>query len=324
MGRRRKRITLLLACSILLGTMRPADINHAAENMDWNYQYTGKEQVFTAPYTGIYQVELYGAQGGGENGGKGGGMTVTVSLEKGTKVSVYAGGQDGYNGGGTGSATNGGGATDIRVNGKRIAIAAGGGGATAILQGGEGGSGGDNGKDYIGSSDIDRRGAAGGGGGYKGGISGYYYTEMVTPHSHSDSCYGFCTGTVTYGDANNDGRSIGSCNKCGTEFVNDDQQPGMHPEPHTCNNRVLICTKSTTPELQVFSKASSGGSNWYDPDQCSAGTGSAGVREGNGECRISLKAVYRLFYRNTACKNVYYSGKKVKRVYYNGNLVYME
>lgn len=325
MKRAAKKIMALLTSSIfILNAVGTKEVYAADAATEWNYSYTGKEQVFEAPYSGVYQFSLSGAQGGGDKGGRGGNVTVTINISKGTKLSIYVGGNSGYNGGGAGNEANGGGATDIRINGNRIAIAGGGGGGTGMLQGGDGGSGGDNGIDYIGSSELDKEGSAGGGGGHKGGSAGYYYTELVTPHTHSDSCYSICSGTVTYGDANNDGLSVGSCNKCGTTFANRDQQPGKHPEPHTCNNRTLICTKPTTPELQIFSKASSGGSSWYDSNICSTGISTAGVREGNGECRVSAKEIYNLFYLNIPCKNVYYNGIKVKKVYYNGILIYQE
>ena len=313
---------ILIMTSICSSTVNAEEPEPAKEleELSWTYEYTGTEQAFTAPYSGVYQFEIYGAQGGGDKGGKGGSVTVTINIAKGTTVTLNIGGKEGYNGGGMGSASNGGGATDIRIDEKRIAIAGGGGGGTGILQGGAGGSSssGDNGLDYIGTSDLERNS------GYKGGTYGYYYTNLITPHQHSSGCYSTCNGTIYFDNANNDGLSIGSCNTCGRTEEDRASQPGMHPAPRTCERKTLTCTKSTTPEEQVISKASSGGSNWYDSTVCSEGTDSAGVREGNGECRISVKEIHNLFYLNIPCKNVYYKGTKVKKVYYNGILVYKE
>ena len=38
-----------------------------------NYGYTGDVQTFTAPYTGVYKLRTWGAQGGSTHGFAGGG-----------------------------------------------------------------------------------------------------------------------------------------------------------------------------------------------------------------------------------------------------------
>jgi hypothetical protein len=108
---------------------------------EWAYNYTGGEQTFNAPYKGTYKIELYGAQGGTASsavtGGYGSYATGTITIDKNTTLSIYVGGKNGYNGGGSGSSIygNGGGATDVRINGNstsnRILVAAGGGGSFA-------------------------------------------------------------------------------------------------------------------------------------------------------------------------------------------------
>ena len=110
----------------------------------WEYTYTGKEQTFTAPYKGTYKIEAYGAKGsdyGEYSGGKGGYAQGQIFLNKGDILYVYVGGQNGYNGGGQGEISNGGGSTDIRIDGNeienRIMVAAGGGGANKNSNGGE-------------------------------------------------------------------------------------------------------------------------------------------------------------------------------------------
>ena len=83
------------------------------------FGYTGGRQTFTAPETGRYTFNVWGAQGGtasnGGAGGQGGHTWGDVYLTKGQIVYIYVGGaggtgynSGGYNGGG-GGATNGGG-----------------------------------------------------------------------------------------------------------------------------------------------------------------------------------------------------------------------
>lgn len=133
-----------------------------------DYVYTGSVQTFQAPVSGWYQIQLWGASGGGmyelgysSHAGRGGYASGEIHLDAGTTFFVRVGGkgqvyQGGWNGGGgsTASAGNGGGgATDIRVNDSltsRIMVAGGGGGADnvhgAIAAGtGDDGSGGEGG-----------------------------------------------------------------------------------------------------------------------------------------------------------------------------------
>ena len=78
-------------------------------NEGYNFAYTGSIQTFTAPKTGIYQLETWGAQGGNaedsENnlvarGGYGAYAKGEVLLVQGEKLYIGVGGQDGGNGGG--------------------------------------------------------------------------------------------------------------------------------------------------------------------------------------------------------------------------------
>lgn len=88
------------------------------------FNYTGEEQIFTAPVTGAYKIETWGAQGGSSNfkntagefntkGGYGGYSEGIINLTSTTKLYINVGGQGigtttvnggngGYNGGGTG------------------------------------------------------------------------------------------------------------------------------------------------------------------------------------------------------------------------------
>ena len=139
------------------------------------YAYTSSEQTFTAPSSGYYKLEAWGAQGGSYNssyyGGYGGYSTGIVFLNKNEKLKIYVGGTatssiGGYNGGGKGSSyvgiSGGGGATHIaRVSGllstlseKRdnILIVAGGGGGS-FYEGGTGAIGGSAGG-YLGNNGL--------------------------------------------------------------------------------------------------------------------------------------------------------------------------
>ena len=123
---------------------------------EWVFDYTGGEQTFTAPYTGVYKIELWGASG--RNGyqilansyGFGAYTAGNIHINKNDKLylyvgqgtsestEVYASTRYYFNGGGFGEAP-GGGVTDIRLinsdwdntNGimSRIMVSAGGGGA---------------------------------------------------------------------------------------------------------------------------------------------------------------------------------------------------
>ena len=131
------------------------------------FSYTGEVQEFTAPYTGHYAIQLWGADGRAgafrwawldftdtNKGGEGGYIVAQIYLKRGETISVRVGGTNtsatitdsGYNAGldgGCGSHSDtggiigmgtdyagggGGGATDIRINEERLLVAGGGGG----------------------------------------------------------------------------------------------------------------------------------------------------------------------------------------------------
>ena len=105
----------------------------------WNFDYTGTENSFYAPFDGNYKLEVWGAQGGSYsstcNGGYGGYSTGDIQLLKNDVLYINVGGADvengthkakagGYNGGGNATSSNdrniletaGGGATHIAVS----------------------------------------------------------------------------------------------------------------------------------------------------------------------------------------------------------------
>ncbi len=172
-----------------------------------DFAYTGDVQEYIVPYTGLYKLEVWGAQGGVASGGKGGYSVGYKDFKKGTVLYVVCGGEGvgletsyvyettqyytgGYNGGGQG--WNYGHRSDGGVNG----WGASGGGAThialvsgtiaeigkdtfdtkgLIVAGGGGGCGGTNGWNNDGSDAYAKLGGGNGGGlnGANGGGSAY-------------------------------------------------------------------------------------------------------------------------------------------------------
>lgn len=85
----------------------------------FNFDYTGSEQVFTAPVSGTYRLETWGAQGGShtveKHGGYGGYSLGTINLRINDNIFINVGGQGVINNSDVGKITsggyNGGGAT---------------------------------------------------------------------------------------------------------------------------------------------------------------------------------------------------------------------
>ncbi len=162
----------------------------------YNFDYTGDVQTFTAPYTGIYKIECWGAQGGyaiNETkacGGYGGMSSGRKHLIKGRNLYIVIGGQGGNvsNHSQTGSGGYNGG-------GKAIGDGAtgwgGGGGATHIAT--------VTGLLSTLSSQISQILIVAGGGG--GG--GYYDTTGHSPHSGGNG--GGTTGDAGYSEADDGG-----------------------------------------------------------------------------------------------------------------------
>ncbi len=121
---------------------------------EWVFDYSGGEQVFTAPVDGTYKLETWGAQGGSNwygEGGFGGYSIGNINLNINTKLFINVGSKTGYNGGNymSGVEAPGGGATHISTimgllssleNYKsNVLIVSGGGGAGERENGGSGG-----------------------------------------------------------------------------------------------------------------------------------------------------------------------------------------
>ena len=151
------------------------------------FNYSGSYKTYTAPVTGKYTLNVWGAQGGNGAGGLGGHSSGEINLTAGERLYIYTGGSNGFNGGGSGHSRSnqcGGGASDIRKNGNslydRIIVAGGGGGrgdreSDSDGYGGAGGgmTGGNGGKHY-GSKGYGGSQSSGGAGGDTGGRSGSF------------------------------------------------------------------------------------------------------------------------------------------------------
>lgn len=140
-------LTVILTSVITL-FCNEMNVNAVAVGTEYDFDFTGEYQTFTAPESTWYKIELWGAMGGRGrtdwtvNKWEGGGAYTSgeIYLEKGTKLYVYVGengrvggvgskcrgGQAGWNGGGMGGNDSncdsnpepgggGGGATDVRL-----------------------------------------------------------------------------------------------------------------------------------------------------------------------------------------------------------------
>ena len=170
-----KKGTYEITCSITNGAKVTKEVSKKItinECDPTNFDYIGDEQTYTVEKTGIYRLEVWGANPS-YGGGYGGYSIGRISLTEGDKLSVVVGGaptssRGGYNGGGLGNEDNnventyvsgGGGATHIALNGEgelynyenskeKVLIVAGGGGG--------------------GTKNNNANSAGGSGGGYKG------------------------------------------------------------------------------------------------------------------------------------------------------------
>lgn len=146
----------------------------------------------SVPYTGLYYVEAYGAQGDSfekSQGGLGGGVLGQFWFEKGDRLSLKVGQQNGSPGGGKGNGCgNGGGYSSLESEKQGLLMVAGGGGGGGRFQDGESGG------ETQGLTENGRNGMngeAGGGGGYRGGLAGasvmHVHEEGVCNHVHKGS-----------------------------------------------------------------------------------------------------------------------------------------
>jgi hypothetical protein len=160
------------------------------------FTYTGDYYLWSAPLSGSFTLEVWGAQGGGTGasywgtGGNGGYAKGTITLTSGQNLYVYPGQQgfqsstsNSFNGGGKGNPNSGygagwtgGGATHIATASGVLSSLSGNTSAVKIVAGGGGGAGGSQGQ-----SGYSIYAANGGAGGGSSGIAG--------SNSNNDSSY---------------------------------------------------------------------------------------------------------------------------------------
>lgn len=305
----KKGIMTLMAAAV---TMSPEQT--ASGQNQWEYEVS---QDFTVTSDGIYQFELYGAQGGSyqeHTGGKGGMVNMQVSLHQNDRVELRIGGSNESQRGGQGTLTAGGGATTVVINGVTAAVAGGGGGATDMLNGGSGGEIWGGGAINSNGESSSEPNSAGGGGGYQGGQSGYTryhehtgseesgggcYTGEIR-HIHNGSCFVQC-GTFENFRVSDDqpGYIEASCSVCGewgsnegdmdSDFITDGSWTHTKRDCGKDNGAIegyrLVCGKSK--DVIEENKQAYGGTNYYNAEMCRNVSTAAGVRLGNGKIVIT-------------------------------------
>ena len=246
----------------------------------WEYDYTGKYETFTAPYSGLYNVELWGAQGGSYSaayyGGKGAYTAGYLYLDEGESIYIYvgqAGGQPnysygGWNGGGSGiskgqgTGYGGGGATDVRTVAtsaettwnelaslnSRIMVAAGGAGASAyntgtwLAYGAAGGGLEGISAIYAGSDALKRQSSPATQGG--GGVANTYYAGYNGGFGYGGNPYtGYSNsggGSGWYGGSG--GAHAGSNNSGGSSYISGHQGCGSVDKNGQANGETVSWT----------------------------------------------------------------------------------
>ena len=192
-----------------------------------NFDTTGDYYIWSAPTTGTYTFQVWGAQGGtalnadgtvGQTGPLGGYATGNYSLTSGQSVYVYVGGQGsgsisvsaaisggfngggiGYNGDGSGRAASGGGGSDIRIGGNAL--------ANRVIVAGAGGGG----RRFTGYGT--QSGSYGGGTSGAGGITGVSFGDGHSANGRGGTqsaggAGGSNGGTASPGTSGNGGNGI--------------------------------------------------------------------------------------------------------------------
>ena len=159
----------------------------------------GEQHFYDVPYSGLYRISAYGAQGGaykGFLGGYGGSAIGTFWLDKEERLTVRAGKQYGDSTGGKGNPYAGGGGYSVVQSTVRglLLMAGGGGGAGESGDGLPGGSA----QSLTVNGSRGESGGSGGGGGYQGGCAGelivHHHLPGICNHVHQGdaSSYGGC------------------------------------------------------------------------------------------------------------------------------------
>ena len=266
---------------------------------EWTFDYTGGEQTFVAPVTGVYKLETWGAQGYTVNsytGGYGGYSTGVINLLRSDNIYVFVG-EKGKGGVGNGTryssypnslnATaddnvsyigSGGGSThivnknllinDITDLNDLIMVSGGGGASTWTSGNGWSGTGGSGGgiKGNSGESVIDSFTPGGGGTQTSGGSSGNVGTAGQFGLSIVKSTYETGGGGGFYGG----GTSWGSAGGGGSGYIGN---PLLTEKVMYCYN----CEESTEESTKTISTTCV---NETPTENC--------AKSGNGYARISL------------------------------------
>ena len=262
------------------------------------FAYTGSEQTFTAPLSGYYKLEVWGAQGGTYNtsyyGGYGGYSTGIIYLSKNDELKIYVGGtalssDGGYNGGGTGASivgiSGGGGATHIATSSgllsdlensiNSILIVAGGGGGS-FYENGTGGFVGGSAGGYIGNNGLYyNRGISYGGSQVSGGTNtdlssiGGSFGKGGTCTNYSAGggagFYGGAAGGTDRADHNDYGTGGGGSGYIGNSLLTD---------------KVMYCYNCATSNATDVKTNATTCANENATEKCS--------KQGNGYAKISF------------------------------------
>ena len=266
----------------------------------YNYPYEGKIQTFTAPVTGFYKLETWGAQGGtagSKRGGFGGYSTGVVKLFKDETIYIAVGGTGGNASYGRGRRSTGGyngGGMAYQVDGHLLA--GGGGGAThmarktgllstlsssknsvLIVSGGGAGGYGYSSKWWDGNS----------GGGYYGG---YSYNSSMPGTQNSGYAFGQASDTNSVIEYNGSNHSGGGGGYYGGHGVWGEQ--GAGGGSGYIANSDLISYKENTKVMYCFSCRTSENASTYteSTNNHSSSPTSYYAKEGNGHARITLLA----------------------------------
>ena len=240
------------------------------------FGYAGEVQEFVVEKDGIYKIDAWGAQGGG-NGGKGGYISGEVELHEGDVLYIAVGGQGGngssnnnsrsttggqggYNGGGNG----GNGSGSKYRNNYYTASGSGGGGATSIST-----TDGTLAEHDIDTYDEEGLIVAGGGGGVGGGTN----AKNVDPTGGRDSN---TNGSLGQGSNGRQGWASGSTKRSNGAEGNGGGGGGYRGG------------KTVTDSGAYTDAHGYGGSSWANPDEVENVTTQAGVQSGNGKCTIEF------------------------------------
>ncbi len=188
------------------------DADDVRSSYEWEKQadWTNAASSLRAPYSGLYEITAYGAQGGNYGsyrGGLGGMAKGRFWLEKGETVDFSVAGQNGFNGGGKGTTyAVGGGYSVVSTESDNILILAGGGGGAGDC--GDGLEGGSE-QNLVKQGKEGEEGASGGGGGFLGGRAG----EMKVHRHVAGQC-----NHVHQGDPSKSGGCYTIAVKCGEKL----------------------------------------------------------------------------------------------------------